>query len=447
MGEEGEYASTTFRVPPLADEEEQEHVQPINTIDAATGVVVDTDDKRQRQAQDDGGGDAAAVDDDDMCSTTSLLSLQENRNIALRRQLAMIRAQRQRLTRWRAAEQHQQPAVQSLSSSSSSSSQVTLQERQSTINELQHEQDCALQDFLSMVARRRRLERLWHNDHANDGYGGGGGLNDCFHICHQGPFATINGLRLGCEAILSSGGPVENNSAALSRTGATAAMASTASMGSGGDHTNHSNGGTVPTNTALMIPAAAAAVVTRVPWSEINAALGLLALLLSSLEKKAHCGIRYRHEIHCAGSTSKMGYRAATTTSSSSAAAATMYNLYYSDDSGAFNSFNFFARRNFNTALHCLVQCVVDAADVIQQRDPTIALPHVIDNKHHTLAPSRWEFTVGGLPVAFGGGSSADTSGSIEWTRAMKYLLTNVKTLLVFRPFGLWDPAAESSIT
>ena len=127
-----------------------------------------------------------------------------------------------------------------------------------------------------------------------------------------------------------------------------------------------------------------------------------------------------------------MGYRPFTRGDATPVGAATLYNLY-SDD-----SFSFFGRRNFNTALHCLVQCVSDAAEAIQRRDPTITLPHVMETKNHTLAPSRWEFTVGGLSVAFG-------ADGVEWTRAMKFLLTNVKTLLACRPLGLWDAAAEAA--
>jgi len=93
------------------------------------------------------------------------------------------------------------------------------------------------------------------------------------------------------------------------------------------------------------------------------------------------------------GSCSKIGIRRGESVS--------LYNLY-SDD-----SFQFFGKRNFNKALNCMVECVADAAEAIQQRDRTIAVPHAIDKKRDVI-------TVGGIPVAYG------TDG-VEWTRAMKY--------------------------
>jgi hypothetical protein len=241
----------------------------------------------------------------------------------------------------------------------------------------------ALDDFRSAVAERQQLEKT--SSLAKESKP----LYDAFHIGYQGPFATINGVRLGAEAALEvyDGG----DEAAAGASGSSAA-------GTRGV-TGSNNGGGATT--------------VKVPWSEINSALGLLALLLSSLERKPHAGVRYRHEVVCSGSTSKIGLRR-------DGGSTAYYNLY-SDD-----SFQFFGRRHFNTALQCLVQCVVDASDAIQRRDPTIHLPHPIDRTPR-------EFTIGGLPVAYG------TDGGVEWTRAMKYLLTNVKHLSAYRAFGLWD--------
>jgi hypothetical protein len=244
----------------------------------------------------------------------------------------------------------------------------------------------ALDDFRSAVADRRQLEKT--STYAKDSKP----LYDAFHIGYQGPFATINGLRLGAEATLE----VYDGEAA-------AGTSVSSAPGIRGGAGSNNNGGGAST--------------VKVPWSEINSALGLLALLLSSLERKPHAGVRFRNEVVCSGSTSKIGLRR-------EGGSTAYYNLY-SDD-----SFQFFGRRHFNTALQCLVQCVVDASDAIQRRDPTIHLPHPIDRTPR-------EFTVGGLPVAYG------TDG-VEWTRAMKYLLTNVKHLSAYRAFGLWDVVLDS---
>jgi hypothetical protein len=126
------------------------------------------------------------------------------------------------------------------------------------------------------------------------------------------------------------------------------------------------------------------------------------------LERIPHCGVVYRHQIVPRGSTSYIVFNGSN------------FNLY-SDD-----SFQFFGRRNFNMALEYLLECVFQAALAVQKWDRTIALPYAIVRK------KSGELTVGGLSVAFG-------QDGVEWTRAMKYLLTNVKQLLAFRGFDVWQ--------
>ena len=269
-----------------------------------------------------------------------------------------------------------------------------LQDRiQVVIQTAHHRQQEALEDFRSTIRRRKTLTETSNLARESKA------LHDAFHIGYQGPFATINGLRLGAEATLEDYQGDEGGSGAATRG-------------------NRSSNGSNSTNTT-------ASSTVKVPWSEINSALGSLALLLSCLEQKKHAEIRYKHEIVCCGSTSKIGLgrrddnqRGVGTMSS------THYNLF-SDD-----SFQFFGRRNFNTALFCLVQCVTDAAEAIQRRDPTIHLPHLIER-------SNREVTIGGLPIAYG-------ADGVEWTRAMKYLLTNVKHLTAYRAFGLWDVVMDN---
>jgi hypothetical protein len=53
-------------------------------------------------------------------------------------------------------------------------------------------------------------------------------------------------------------------------------------------------------------------------------------------------------------------------------------------------------------------------------------MPHAIEK-----SPRGGELTIGGLPVSYG-------VDGVEWTRAMKYMLTNIKQLLIYRSFGLW---------
>jgi beclin 1 len=274
--------------------------------------------------------------------------------------------------------------------------QCTVGER---INEAARLQQQALLEFQSAAMRRKNahamleLSQQWNV------------TNDCFHIWHQGPFGTINGHRLGAEAPtldLSANTPPPAPEAP--RRFLFSSVADTAKTGTGSNGTGAAS--------------AQAAASIRVPWAEINSALGQVALLLSTLEKKPHSGVKFRHEIVPLGSTSRIGIRRGDTVT-------TIYNLY-SDD-----SFQFFGKRNFNLALQYLLECVADAAESIQQRDRTVAMPHAIEKS------PRGELTIGGLPVSYG-------VDGVEWTRAMKYMLTNIKQLLIYRSFGLWDHSSNA---
>jgi hypothetical protein len=142
--------------------------------------------------------------------------------------------------------------------------------------------------------------------------------------------------------------------------------------------------------------------------------LGQVALLLSTLEKFPHCGIKYRHQIIHQGSTSKIGLRKGNNNVS-------VYNLFYQED-----SFQLFGRRNFQFAIECLCECVMDAADAVQKRDRTIVLPHTLER----LNNSKGELTIDRIPVA-----AVFSSDGTEWTRAMNYLLTDIKQVMAFRLF------------
>jgi len=298
--------------------------------------------------------------------------------------------------------------------------QAALGERVNQATRQVHEQ--ALPDFQSVAAVRTKatamleLAQQWNV------------VNDAFHIASLGPFATIDGHRLGAQAptsllLLSS----ETNPTATTTTASAGlaegprrylSFASTSLAPNAPNKTaaaaSGNNGAPPPTPP----PSAAAAAAIRVPWTEINSALGQTALLLSTLERNPHSGIKFRHQIVPLGSTSRIGIRRGDTVT-------TLYNLY-SDD-----SFAFFGKRNFNLALLYLLECVADAADCIHERDRTIVLPHAIEK-------SPWgDLTIGGLSVAYG-------VDGVEWTRAMKYMLTDIKHLLIYRSFGLWSQSSTA---
>jgi Apg6 BARA domain len=224
---------------------------------------------------------------------------------------------------------------------------------------------------------------------------------DCFHISFDGPFATINGLRLGAEA---SPPVVDSEFVSLSRSTSTQQGESRRFL-----YFSNAEQHTFRTPSSSRI---------KVPWKEINGALGQVALLISTMEKKPNTGVKLRCEIKPAGCTSKIGVRHGL------ASTTTLYNLYYVDE-----AFQFFGKRNFNTALQHLVQCVSDIADVVRKRDRTIILPYPIEQKKVSGRNAIVEFLVGGVTIAHG-------IDDIEWTRAMKYLLTDIKHIMIYKPFS-----------
>ena len=233
-------------------------------------------------------------------------------------------------------------------------------------------------------------------------------MSDCFYIWHRGPFGTINGLRLGSESpsfsptalnddasigssrvtgFLNAPTKSDFDLSALILSGPT--LSSDVVHAGGFDKSTHKN--------------------VKVPWSEVNAALGMAALLLSTLEKKPGSGFKFlTHDIVPMGHCSKIGVLQPDGRPSA------LYNLFYTDD-----SFQFFGKRNFNTALDGLFHCLKDATDAASRIDKTIVLPYNVD------ISSRGEITIGGVPTSLG------VDGK-KWTRAMKYFLTDLKWLIAF---------------
>jgi hypothetical protein len=275
-------------------------------------------------------------------------------------------------------------------------------------------------------------------------------LNDAFDIWHSGPFGTINGNRLGAEAIVTAQQPQQHSSSGASKmtpgdgdeTAGSHSSMTTAALGavaatvfSPGRYLGFSSSSSsdqqhpVPSNPSHLDAAnhnnsnpASLTTTIRVPWTEINSALGQIALLLSTLEKTPHAGISFPHHVIIPqGSTSKIGLRQPNAITGHSSQrevpVVAMYHLY-SDD-----SFQLFGKRNFNLALRALTECLARAAQAIEQRDRTMVMPFAMQVEHdNPSAPC----TINGLPVQYSG-----TDG-ITWTRVMKYLLTNVKWCVAY---------------
>uniref|UniRef100_A0A7S2EJK0 Atg6 BARA domain-containing protein n=1 Tax=Ditylum brightwellii TaxID=49249 RepID=A0A7S2EJK0_9STRA len=304
--------------------------------------------------------------------------------------------------------------------------------------------------------------------------------NDCFYIWHRGPYGTINGLRLGGEvsplhpaalrerengmmlshagstggrriAAMSVGEAVSSAAAVVRGSGTSSAATADAgssgagvdlismlfSGGAGGilgnqpplsDSTNSISGPSSASNPSPPQRITSKYDAFKVPWPEINAALGLSALLLDTLQKKPHSGIVFQtHEIMPLGIATKIGVKP--DNNNKKGANTAWYNLFYSEES--YSAFQFFTKRNFNVALNGLLKCLQDASEVVVSADKALVLPHEI------TSTSRGEMIIGGLPISYFANGGGSGSGSTEkegerWTRALKYFLTDLKWVVAY---------------
>jgi Apg6 BARA domain len=160
-----------------------------------------------------------------------------------------------------------------------------------------------------------------------------------------------------------------------------------------------------------------AAPIYATSWKEINSAFGYVALLLSQLERQVdHCGRTLRYAVQAAGGNSKIGMRNSSTAS----------NLFFAEE-----SFQFFSKRNFNTALGYLLGHVQDLTCSVLQLDRTIVSPYAMDEHARTVA---------GVSIVW----VDDTTSSKDFTRGLWYLLTNLKHLMGYPAIGIWRKADQS---
>ena len=87
-------------------------------------------------------------------------------------------------------------------------------------------------------------------------------------------------------------------------------------------------------------------------------------------------------------------------------------------DESSFVLFKGGALRQFNLGLGALLECLVELGHYQQARDKTLSMPHEIDLSGDVP-------TIGGLPWQYNEASTA-----VDFTRAGKYLLTNLQWLV-----------------
>ena len=170
--------------------------------------------------------------------------------------------------------------------------------------------------------------------------------NDCFYIWHSGPFATINNFRLGRL-------PVE-----------------------------------------------------VVEWPEINAALGQVALLLSTIEHETP--MTFSYELFPKGSQSQIAKLP------DARGTQQIYNLY--TDGGGFSVFQM-RNNSFHKGLELLLAVVAEAWSFIETQNPAFKLPYAIERSGSKIA---------GISIVVGQASDE------LWTRALKYMLTDLKWIVAW---------------
>jgi len=258
-------------------------------------------------------------------------------------------------------------------------------------------------------------------------------INDSVHIWHQGPFATIHNCRLGSEAPvvpphasteamrnkqhhqrkqpppspprggwnLFGSSQVANDPSSPSNH--PAANASNASSNGNGNN-NHAGASSVP----------------KVTWPEINAALGHVVLLVQILAQRSQ--VTLPHTLQPMGASSKIYLNG-------NANSGTLYNVHF-EESSLWGRSNL---RNFHTALNGVCDCIWQLAQ--SQTDKTVAVPH-----HMVYDKSKVHWKIGGVILVHqnqnnnnqnGNGQQNGTAG-VDFTRACKYLLTNLKWLVAY---------------
>mmetsp|Transcript_7989 Transcript_7989/g.22814 ORF Transcript_7989/g.22814 Transcript_7989/m.22814 type:complete len:269 (-) Transcript_7989:1967-2773(-) len=244
-------------------------------------------------------------------------------------------------------------------------------------------------------------------------------------IWHVGPFATINGARLGSQApalppdLIPYSGDASDASWHASST-------------SNGHHSLHHH----PQDNSHHVPS------VKVPWSENNAALGYLVMLLQVLTEAM--GWTLRHPLQPMASHSQIGIRkpmpvrrslfstAATVEKEETTWQAPAWqNLFYSEDQ-AQASFALFGggqsaaaqKQQLQSSMVGLVENLLEI-----QKQTRVVFPHAMQVMDPEVPPGpRW-VRIGGLALQWVD-DSMETPADL--TKACKYLLTNMKWLLSY---------------
>jgi hypothetical protein len=268
------------------------------------------------------------------------------------------------------------------------------------LDTLHREQQQSLEELGSLLQHRYSLKKFLEvSERWNV-------INDCFHIWHQGPFASINNCRLGAEApsipAVWSDDTETHRQNVYTGKHAKAAPSNAPQPQRGWGLFSSSSQVANDTTTTTTSSQPAPVEAPKVPWAEVNAALGHMVLLVQILARLSK--VNLPHTLHPMGASTRITIKGS------------LYNVYF-EESSLWGRHNL---RNFHAALNGLCECILSLSKT--QTDKTIAVPHAMIYDNASLS---WK--IGGIPLVYGYGSSG-----VDFTRACKYLLTDLKWLVAY---------------
>ncbi len=346
--------------------------------------------------------------------------------------------------------------------------QNSIQNKLSQYNILSHsKRQHSLSNYSSILKHKEWIENECENLH------GMCVLHDVFYIFHRGYFSTINGLRLGMSApTLVSQQQQQQQHQIQNQQNLIMNTISNTNQNqnfNSNNNLNNNNGGGGTNHTI------------DVPWHEINAGIGMIALLISTIQSRLH--IRSRFEILPRGSTTKVCFHSNSSSNSGGlqenmfGATTTSTNNNHDDNNNTNNSsynhhqewdlhyqpttFSFFARRHWNNALNILGYCLYEIVEEVKQRlefynhsssvngnsnsnsnssgkNNESTTPTINKNEVQIIIPFDVELSgdwksersvgyvkIGGMDIGFHG-------DGIAWTKALRYVALDLKWIIAF---------------
>ena len=314
--------------------------------------------------------------------------------------------------------------------------------------------------------------------------------SDAFLIVleHGNTIASINGLRLGAMVTLTPPPPLtlrhsvtpNPNPTHQTTPSGTTTTITTTTTSTPIQPNGHIQSSPSPIQqqqqTSSPYPLAMAVTKYKIPWAEINAALGQVAVLITTMEQNLQydyhssmhqndhnnsrnkhptssslqSGLVLKHEFICMGSTSKIGVRKPTSSNTATGTTSNninYYNLFYTEENTIFHMLLNTKKRNFDIALQLLLACVHDICNIVHDRDRTVYIPYEMNIKQWTIATLPITYFSGGPTNNHHENTTNIHEQAEQWTRAMKYVLSNLKHAMSYRGIGLWNVVTSKDIS